>query len=89
MGVEDFQFCKIGEGGPFVAEGNIRREGKLPVNTHGGNMAEVYMQGSTHILEAVRQLRGTSCNQIAGAEVALYGSGVGAAPGGGVLLTRW
>jgi acetyl-CoA acetyltransferase len=89
MGVEDFQFCKIGEGGPFVAEGNIRREGKLPVNTHGGNMAEVYLQGSTHILEAVRQLRGTSCNQIAGAEVALYGSGVGAAPGGGVLLTRW
>jgi acetyl-CoA acetyltransferase len=88
MSLEDFQFCKIGEGGPFVAEGNIRREGRLPVNTHGGNLAEVYLQGSTHLLEAVRQLRGTSCNQVAGAEVALYGSGVGAAPGGGVLLRR-
>jgi len=48
----------------------------------------VYLQGSTHLLEAVRQLRGTAVNQIDGAEVALYGSGVGASPGGGILLTR-
>jgi acetyl-CoA acetyltransferase len=89
MSLEDWGFCEIGQGGPFVADGNIRREGKLPVNTHGGNLAEVYLQGITHLLEAVRQLRGTSCNQIADAEVALYGSGVGAAPGGGVLLRRW
>jgi acetyl-CoA acetyltransferase len=88
MALEDFQLCPIGEGGPFVADGNIRREGKIPVNTHGGNLAEVYLQGITHLVEAVRQLRGTSWNQIPGAEVALYGSGVGAAPGGGVLLHR-
>jgi acetyl-CoA acetyltransferase len=88
MSLEDWQFCPIGEGGPFVADGNIRREGKLPLNTHGGNLAEVYLQGITHLLEAVRQLRGTSCNQIAGAEVALYGSGIGAAPGGGIILHR-
>jgi acetyl-CoA acetyltransferase len=71
-----------------VAGGHIRREGKLPVNPHGGNLAEVYLQGSTHLLEGVRQLRGTSCNQVEGAEVALYGSGVGASPGGGILLRR-
>lgn len=88
MSLEDFGFCEIGEGGPFVADGNIRREGKLPINTHGGHLSEVYLQGITHLLEAVRQLRGTSCNQIAGADVALYGSGIGAAPGGGVLLRR-
>jgi acetyl-CoA acetyltransferase len=88
MSLEDWQFCGIGEGGPFVAEGNIRREGKLPLNPHGGNLAEVYLQGITHLLEGVRQLRGTSCNQIEGAEVALYGSGVGASPGGGVLLRK-
>src|ERR1700722_3548403 len=41
MGLEDFQFVAKGESGPFVAEGNIRREGKLPINTHGGNLAEV------------------------------------------------
>jgi acetyl-CoA acetyltransferase len=88
MSLEDWGFCGIGEGGPFVAEGSIRREGSLPVNPHGGNLAEVYLQGITHLVEGVRQLRGTSCNQIDGAEVALYGSGVGASPGGGVLLRR-
>jgi acetyl-CoA acetyltransferase len=86
--LEDFGFCSTGEGGPFVADGNIRREGSLPVNTHGGSLAEVYLQGTTGVLEAVRQLRGTSSNQVAGAEVALYVSDVGAAPGGGVLLTK-
>jgi acetyl-CoA acetyltransferase len=88
MSLEDWGFCDIGQSGPFVAAGNIRREGKLPVNPHGGNLAEVYLQGSTHLLEAVRQLRGTACNQIDGAEVALYGSGVGASPGGGIMLRR-
>lgn len=88
MSLEDFGFCPVGEGGPFVEDGRIRRDGALPVNTHGGNLAEVYLQGITHLLEGVRQLRGTSCNQVDGAEVALYGSGIGAAPGGGVLLTR-
>jgi acetyl-CoA acetyltransferase len=89
MSLEDWGVCPIGEGGPFVAAGNIRREGSVPVNTHGGNLAEVYLQGITHLLEGVRQLRGTSCNQVAGVDVVLYGSGVGASPGGGVLLRRW
>lgn len=88
MSLEDWGFCEVGEGGPFAAEGHIRREGKLPVNPHGGNLAEVYLQGITHLLEGVRQLRGTACNQIDGADVALYGSGVGASPGGGILLRR-
>ncbi len=89
MSLEDWGFCPIGLGGPFVAEGNIRREGKTPINPHGGNLAEVYLQGITHVLEGVRQIRGTSPNQITGAEVALYASGIGAAPGGGVLFRRW
>jgi acetyl-CoA acetyltransferase len=89
MSLEDWGFCSIGDSGPFVADGHIRREGQLPVNTHGGNLAEVYLHGITHLLEGVRQLRGTACNQLDGAEVALYGSGIGAAPGGGVLLRRW
>jgi acetyl-CoA acetyltransferase len=89
MSLEDWGFCPVGEGGPFVAGGGIRREGRIPVNPHGGNLAEVYLQGITHLVEGVRQLRGTSCNQIAGAETVLYGSGVGASPGGGVMLRRW
>ncbi len=88
MSLEDWGFCPIGEGGPFVAEGRIDRDGTIPVNPHGGHLAEVYLQGITHLLEGVRQLRGTACNQIAGAETALYASGVGASPGGGFVLTR-
>jgi len=89
MSLEDWGFCKIGEGGPLVAEGAHLREGRIPVNTHGGNLAEVYLQGITHVLEGVRQLRGTAVNQLPDAEVALYASGVGASPGGGILLRRW
>jgi acetyl-CoA acetyltransferase len=88
MGLEDFQFVKKGESGPFVADGNIRREGSLPVNTHGGNLAEVYLHGMTHVFEATRQLRGTSCNQIDGAEVALVVAGSSPTPSGGLLLRR-
>jgi acetyl-CoA acetyltransferase len=89
MSLEDWGFCQIGEGGPLVAEGAHLREGRIPVNTHGGNLAEVYLQGITHVLEGVRQLRGTAVNQLPDAEVALYASGVGASPGGGILLRRW
>jgi acetyl-CoA acetyltransferase len=88
MGLEDFGFCKPGESGPFAADGNIRREGSLPVNTHGGNLAEVYLHGMTHVLEAVRQLRGTSVNQVESAEVALVVAGAGPTPSGAVVLAK-
>jgi len=88
MGLEDFGFCKPGESGPFAADGNIRREGSLPVNTHGGNLAEVYLHGLTHVLEAVRQLRGTSVNQVESAEVALVVAGAGPTPSGAVVLAK-
>jgi acetyl-CoA acetyltransferase len=88
MGLEDFQFVPKGESGPFVADGNIRLGGSLPVNTHGGNLAEVYLHGMTHIFEATRQLRGTSHNQIADAEVSLVVAGSSPTPTGGMLLRR-
>jgi acetyl-CoA acetyltransferase len=88
MGLEDFRFCAKGESGPFVAEGNIGIGGRLPVNTHGGNLAEVYAHGLTHALEAVRQLRGTSASQVRDAEVALVVAGAGPAPTSAMILTR-
>lgn len=88
MGLEDFQFVPKGESGPFVADGNIRREGTLPVNTHGGNLAEVYNHGMSHVFEAMRQLRGTSCNQIADAEVALVVAGSSPSPLSAMLLKK-
>jgi acetyl-CoA acetyltransferase len=89
MQLEDYGFCPIGEGGPFVAEGNIRYgTGTIPVNTHGGNLSEAYIIGMTHVREAVEQMRGTAVNQVEGAEVALVTGGPAALPVSGTLLSR-
>jgi len=85
--IEDYQFCEPGEGGPFVEDGGIRFDtGRLPVNTHGGNLSEVYLLGHTHTIEAVRQLRGTSTSQVDDAEIALVSSGPGILPTSALLL---
>jgi acetyl-CoA acetyltransferase len=87
MQLEDYGFCEIGEGGPFVADGNIRWEsGSLPVNTHGGNLSEGYIMGMTHVMEAVEQLRGTAVNQVDGAEVALVTGGPASIPVSSLIL---
>ena len=79
----------VGEGGPFVADGNIRwKGGSIPVNTHGGHLSEAYIIGMTHIREAVEQLRGTAVNQVDGAEVALVTGGPSGLPVSGTLLRR-
>jgi acetyl-CoA acetyltransferase len=89
MQIEDYGFAPIGEGGPFVAEGNIRwPNGKIPVNTHGGNLSEAYIIGMTHIREAVEQLRGTAVNQVENAEIALVTGGPASLPVSGTLLRR-
>ena len=87
--LEDYGFCGEGEGGPFVAEGNIRwPDGRLPVNTHGGNLSEAYIIGMTHVKEAVEQLRGTAVNQVEGAEVALVTGGPASLPVSNLVLHR-
>jgi acetyl-CoA C-acetyltransferase len=62
MQIEDLGFCKKGEGGKFVADGNlISGTGKLPFNTDGGGLCNNHPAnrgGMTKIIEAVRQLRG-------------------------------
>jgi acetyl-CoA acetyltransferase len=69
--LEDWGFCKKGEGGPFVASGEIDLGGRLPINTGGGHLSEGYIHGMNHIVEGVRQIRGTSTSQVAGAETCL------------------
>jgi acetyl-CoA acetyltransferase len=88
MQLEDYGFCPIGEGGPFVAEGNTKLGGKIPTNTHGGHLSEAYIIGMTHIREAVEQLRGDAINQVEGAEIALVTGGPAGLPVSGTLLRR-
>jgi acetyl-CoA acetyltransferase len=86
MQLEDFGFCKRGEGGVFVESGAIRQQGSIPVNTHGGHLSEAYIIGMTHIREAVEQLRGTAINQIPDARFALVTGGPAPIPVSGAIL---
>ena len=58
--LESTGFVPRGEGGPFVAEGHLKRGGKWPLNTDGGGLSSCHpgMRGIFLIIEAVRQLRG-------------------------------
>jgi len=88
MALEDYGFCGAGESGEFVAEGNIRPDGKLPLNTSGGQLSEAYVHGMNLLIEGVRQLRGQSTTQIPDAEVCLVTGGLGVSPTSGVILGR-
>ncbi len=77
--IEDFGFCRKGEGGAFVEDGSLGPDGDLPVNPHGGHLSQAHLDGMLHIVEAVQQLRGQAGRrQIKGASTALV-SGFGGA----------
>jgi acetyl-CoA C-acetyltransferase len=82
MQIEDLGFCKKGEGGKFVADGNlISGVGKLPFNTDGGGLCNNHPTnrgGITKVIEAVRQLRGEAHPkvQVANCDLAIaHGTG--------------
>jgi acetyl-CoA C-acetyltransferase len=86
--LEDLGFCRKGEGGRFIADGNlISGKGRLPFNTDGGGLCNNHPAnrgGITKVIEAVRQLRGEahSAVQVKNCNLALaHGTG-------GILSTR-
>jgi acetyl-CoA acetyltransferase len=82
--LESYGFAPAGQAWRYVADAGTGPDSPLPVNTHGGHLSEAYLHGMNGVLEAVRQLRGTACSQVAGAEVAL----VGAPAGSAMILAR-
>jgi acetyl-CoA acetyltransferase len=82
MTLEDYGFCRKGEGGRFVQDAGIALGGKLPINTSGGLLSETGMPGMQMVLEGARQMRGTSVNQVANARKCVVSNQ------GGVMTTH-
>ncbi|GDX26186.1 lipid-transfer protein [Actinomycetes bacterium] len=85
MQLEEFGFCGRGEAKDFIQNGALEMGGKLPINTHGGQLGEAYIHGMNGIAEAVRQVRGTSVNQVDNVANVLVTAGTGV-PTSGLIL---
>jgi acetyl-CoA acetyltransferase len=87
MSLVEHGFFAPEEANDFLTlENLIAPAGRLPLNTSGGNLAECYMHGLELQIEAVRQLRGESPNQVPGARAALVISGPMVTPVSSMLL---
>lgn len=83
--LESFGFCRRGEAKDFVKDGALEVGGRLPCNTHGGQLSEAYIHGMNGVNEGVRLIRGTSLNQPAKNDHVLVTAGVGV-PTSGMIL---
>jgi acetyl-CoA acetyltransferase len=83
--LEELGFCGPGEAKEYIADGAIEVGGRLPINTHGGQLGEAYIHGMNGIAEGVRQLRGTSVNPVPDVEHVLVTAGTGV-PTSGLIL---
>ncbi|EID11487.1 lipid-transfer protein [Mycobacterium xenopi RIVM700367] len=75
--LEELGFCGRGEAKDFATVENLSLGGTLPINTNGGLLGEAYIHGMNGITEGVRQVRGTSYNQVVDVEHVLVTSGTG------------
>jgi acetyl-CoA acetyltransferase len=84
-GIEAYGFCAKGEAKDFVKDGHLEIGGRLPINMHGGQLGEAYIHGMNGVAEAIRQLRGTAVNQVAGAKTMLVTAGSGVPTSAAIL----
>ncbi|HEY1466040.1 MAG TPA: hypothetical protein VGF11_03215, partial [Acidimicrobiales bacterium] len=76
IGLEGLGLVERGQSGSFVREGNTRLDGSLPLNTHGGLLAEGYLHGMNTVAEAALQVQGRGGSRQAPAhEVCVVTSG--------------
>jgi acetyl-CoA acetyltransferase len=87
LSLEGYGFCGKGEGAAFTEDGALDLGGRLPINTSGGGLSEAYVHGFNLINEGVRQMRGTSVNQVPDAESCLVTAGEGV-PTSAMILRR-
>jgi acetyl-CoA acetyltransferase len=87
LSLEGYGFCGRGEGAAFTEGGALEPGGRLPVNTSGGGLSEAYVHGFNLINEGVRQMRGTSTNQVKDAPACLVTAGEGV-PTSALVLRR-
>jgi acetyl-CoA acetyltransferase len=87
MALAEHGFFKPEEANDFLVLDNlIAPSGRLPLNTSGGNLAECYMHGFELVIEAVRQIRGQSVNQVTRNDVAMVIGGPMVTPASNLLL---
>jgi len=87
MALEAYGFAAPGKAPDLFREGRVELDGDLPLNTHGGHLGEGYLHGFGHIVEGVRQIRGTAVNQTNSPRTALVTSGTGV-PTSGIILSK-
>jgi acetyl-CoA acetyltransferase len=85
MQLEAYGFAPAGQAPQLFREGRLELDGEMPINTHGGHLGEGYLHGFGHIIEGVRQIRGTAVNQVSNAKTCLVTSGVGVPTSAAIL----
>jgi acetyl-CoA acetyltransferase len=87
MQLEELGFCGRGGAKEWATVERLSVGGELPINTSGGLLGEAYIHGMNGITEAVRQIRGTSCNQVDTVDHVLVTAGTGV-PTSGLILSQ-
>lgn len=91
FGLGDLGFMPYEETGKFIADGNTRPGGKLPLNTNGGGLSYMHsgMYGMYALQESVRQMRGIAPAQVPNARISVcHGVGGMFAASGTIVFTN-